>query len=293
MSVSTLAPRPPSRPRLALVLSSGGVRSVAGIGAADVLAQAGLAPDLIVGCSSGALCGAALAMGLSAELSMLAMRAYWEPRLTQQRRWRAYLQMAAPRLAGFGEDFALRDSRLIARALDHGFGDRLLEALPIPLRITATDAATGGAVVLRRGRVADAVRASMAVPLIFPSVPFDGRRLVDGVVSDPLPIGAADDAALVVAMGFRGQMPRRVDRLSRLAAQASTTLINNLMDARVQAARAAGRRLVCLDLDLERPVGLWDTAAMPELYEAGRRAARARLPQIRALLEAAEPRAAA
>jgi NTE family protein len=58
---------PESRPRLALVLGSGGVRSIAAIGIADVLAREGIRPDLIVGCSSGALFGALIAMGMTSD----------------------------------------------------------------------------------------------------------------------------------------------------------------------------------------------------------------------------------
>jgi NTE family protein len=125
----------------------------------------------------------------------------------------------------------------------------------------------------------------MAVPFIFPSVEVDGRRLVDGVVSDPLPLDAARDAELVLALGFEGAMPRRVDRASRLVAQATTSLINNLMQARLEAAVARGQRIVSIELGLERKVGLWETGALPYLYEAGRRAATHHLPRILELLE--------
>jgi len=81
-------------------------------------------------------------------------------------------------------------------------------------------------------------------------------------------------------------MPRQVDRPSRLVAQVSTALTNNLMTARLDAARAAGQRVLGIDLMLARRVGLWETGAMPYLFEAGRRAAEASLPQIRALLDA-------
>ena len=100
----------------------------------------------------------------------------------------------------------------------------------------------------------------MAVPFIFPSVEVDSRGLVDGVISDPLPVDAAQDADLVIALGFDGAMPRRIDRASRLAAQATTSLINILMHARLAAARARGQRIV--SLELERKVGLWETAGI-------------------------------
>jgi NTE family protein len=278
----------PPRHGLAFVLGSGGVRSIAAMGIAERLAREGIRPDLIVGCSSGALFGAQIARGMHGEEAVRMATTLWSAELTQQRRWRAYLQLIAPRLAGFGAGFALRDDRLIAERIANAFGDVLLEQLPTPLRVAATDATTGQSVVLTQGRLVDALRASMAVPIIFPSVVIGGRHLVDGVLSDPLPTAAAADARVVVTLGFQGSMPRRVDRLSRLVAQTSTTLINNLMQARTDAAHARGQKVIAIDLDLDRHIGLWDTAAMPYLFEAGWRAAEARLLDIVAALDEAQ-----
>jgi NTE family protein len=269
---------------LALVLGSGGVRSIAAIGIMDTLASAGIRPDLIAGCSSGALFGACIAMGMGAAQALRSAETLWSQELTQQRRWLAYAQIVAPRLAGFGAGFSLRDDRLIAQRVEQAFGDAQLESLPIPLRVAATDAANGDPVVLTHGLVRDAVRASMALPLVFPSVTIDGRRLVDGVMSDPLPVGAVGEAPVAITLGFRGVVPRRVDRLARMVVGNSTMLINNLMQARVAASQCQGQRLIQLDLALDRRVGLWETAAMPYLFEAGQRAARSRLHDIMAAL---------
>jgi NTE family protein len=293
MQVSNFPVKSPQAPRLALVLGSGGVRSIAAVGIADRLAREGIRPDLVVGCSSGALFGATIAMGMKSAEALGAATRLWSAELTQQRRWRSYVQLLAPRWAGFGADFAMRDDRLIVQRIEQAFGDARLESLRTPMRVAATDAANGEAVVLTRGRVVDALRASMAVPIMFPSVEIDGRRLVDGVISDPLPIGVASDADVVIALGFHGAMPRRVDRLSRLVAQTSTTLINNLMQARVCAARAAGQRVINIELTLDRHIGLWDTGAMPYLFEAGQRAAETHLLDIIAVLEGTKPPPAA
>jgi NTE family protein len=283
MSISSpqQSAQPDPRPfPLALVLGSGGVRSVAALGIVEQLALEGLRPDLVVGCSSGALFGAQIACGMHGERALRLATTLWSAELTQQRRWRAYAQMLLPRLAGFGPDFALRDDRLIARRIQQAFGDIVLEQLPTPLRVATTEAATGRSVMLVRGRLVDALRASMAVPILFPAVSIDGQHLVDGVLSDPLPITAAPDAGLILTLGFQGGMPRRVDRLSRLVARTSTTLINNLMQARTEAMQARGQQVIDLELRLDRHVGLWETAAMPYLFEAGRRAVVERLPEI-------------
>jgi NTE family protein len=277
-----------STPRLALVLGSGGVRSAAALGIIDVLAREGVRPDLVVGCSSGALYGAAIAMGMSHAQALT----LWSSELTEQRRWRAYAELLAPRLFGFGAHFSLRDAGLISARIRHGFGGWQLESLPTPLRVVTTDAATGESVVLTRGSLADALCASIALPLVFPSVAIDGRRLSDGVLSNPLPISVASDARAVIALGFRGVMPRRVDRPGRLVAQVTTTMINNLQQAHVQAARSAGQRVLSVELDLDKRIGLWQASAIPRIYEAGRRAAQQRLCEILAMIDETSARAA-
>jgi NTE family protein len=272
-------------PRLALVVGSGGVRSIAALGVADVLASAGLKADLVVGCSSGALFGACIAMGMSGAQGLAAATSLWSRELTEKKRWRAYLEMLAPRLMGFDAGFSLRDARLIRERVELAFGNTLLEDLPTALRVVTTEVTSGESLVLTQGPVAAAVRASMALPLIFPSVPFAGRQLVDGVLSDPLPVSAARDAHAIVTLGFRGALPRRIDRPARLIGQVTTTMINNLQQARLGAAQAAGQRMLHLAVDIDRRVGLWDTAAMPRIYELGRRAAEGQLRAIRRMLD--------
>jgi NTE family protein len=272
-------------PHFALVLGSGGVRSIAALGIAEGLAEAGLKPDLIVGCSSGALFGACLALGMTGEQGLAAATRLWSAELTQKKRWRAYFELIAPRLLKFGAGFSLRDAGLIRTRVERAFGAARLEELPIPLRVVATHAASGESVILTRGRVTDAVRASMALPFIFPSVEIEGHHLTDGVISDPLPVAAACDAHAIVTVGFRGPMPRRVDRASRLVAQVTTAMINNLQQARLAAAQASGQRMVHVELEIDRRISLWDTAAMPRLFDLGRRAVENQLHAIRRMLD--------
>ncbi len=284
---------PPPAPRLALVIGSGGVRGASAIGVVDVLARAGLRPDLLVGCSSGAVFGAGLALGLSSEHLMRLVTTLWSQELTQQRHWHAYAQLLAPKLARFDANFALRSERPIVQRLEEAFGDLQLEDLRLPLRVAATIATTGAPVVLSRGSVVRAVQASMAVPFLWPSVEIDGERLVDGALSDPLPVAAASDALVVLALGFPGDMPRSLRRPASLVAQVSTSLINNLQQARVDAAHALGQTLIELAPVWPRRIGLWETQALPLAFEAGRSAALAALPAIERTLRARVARQAA
>lgn len=280
-------PNPVHRPRFALVLGSGGVRSIAALGMAEVLAREGLMPDLVVGCSAGAMFGALIAAGHDAGEAIRIATTLWSPEVTRKRRWMAVPQMLWPRLGRFDADFSLRDDGPVMRRLEQAFGDVRIEHLRTALRVTTTDASTGERVVLGEGLLVTALRASIALPFMFAPVHIGGRRLIDGFVADPLPVSAAFDAQVVVALGFESPMPYRIDGPSRMLAQVTSALTNNLMQARLAEARGGGARLLSIVPTLERRVGLFDTEAMPYLVDAGRRAAEAALPAILALLHRA------
>ncbi len=279
------APRP--RPRLAIAVGNGGVRSAAALGLVEVLDESGLCPDAVAGSGSGALVAAAIALGLDRDKALGLAARVWSREISRTNRWQAWLELALPRLAGFDEDFALRDDRRMLGELGKTFGGKRLEELPIPLRLAATDAATGRAVAIRQGSVVNALRASAATPMLFHGADVEGRRLVDGALSDPLALCALDDAQVVIAMGFTGIVPRCIDRPAQLAGQAATTVVNNLLLAKLEAARASGRCIVYVEPRFDRHVGRWETSALAEMHEIGRELARGRVGEIRRLADRA------
>lgn len=287
-----VAALPARSPRLALVIGAGGVRSAAALGVMGVLEREGLRPDLVVGSSAGALFGALLACGLPADEAVTTAQRLWSRSITQRTRWRGWLDLLWPAAARAGAGFGLRDDAPVLARLYQAFGSRQLQDLPLPLRVVATDSANGQRVVLSHGALVPALRASIALPLLFTPVPIDGRLLLDGFLADPLPLGVADDAAVVVALGGTAPMPRRVDSPTRLLAQLSAVHGNQLVQSRIDTALAQGRRLLCLQPTLPRRVGLFDVKALPMLVQAGESAILARLPELRQLL-AGHDRAAA
>ncbi|HEX8964469.1 MAG TPA: patatin-like phospholipase RssA [Rhodocyclaceae bacterium] len=179
---------PPSRkPRIGLVLGSGSARGWAHIGVMRGLEEAGIRPDVICGCSIGALVGAAAASG---ELDKLEA---WVRQLT----WQEVLSLMDP---GFNGGL-LKGDKLMAFFERH-FADRDIAALPTPFGCTATDLATGREIWLREGSVAAAVRASCALPGLFTPVLHDERLLVDGGLVDPVPVSLcrAMGADIVIAV---------------------------------------------------------------------------------------------
>ena len=84
------------------------------------------------------------------------------------------------------------------------YGERTFAGARIPLHIVATDFMTGEPVILSQGRVMDAIRASIAIPMIFAPYEVEGRLLMDGAVSNPLPVDVAikEGCDIILAMGF-------------------------------------------------------------------------------------------
>ena len=197
----------PPAPRWALVLSGGAARGLAEIGVLRVLDQEGVRPDLVVGTSMGSIVGALYASGLTAgqiaeRAGGLSWSALFDPRTRVSYEWRG-VRPPAPwlKLVSRGRGFRLPAALLDESGLDHELVLQLIDAdmmaqgdfdrLPIPLRAVAADVATTSPVVLRRGSVARAVRASASIPFAFPPMKEGRRLLVDGGLASNLPVGTA------------------------------------------------------------------------------------------------------
>jgi len=275
------------RPRVALVIGSGGVKCAAALGLQRALQDAGVALDMVVGCSGGSLYATVAALGFTLEEAQAATLKLWTRDVTAQRNRRALLQMLFPRTFGFSEEWGFRKDHLILERLRAAFGERTFADARIPLYLTATDFATGEQVVLSRGPVVPAIRASIAIPFIFAPYRVDGRLLVDGFLSDPLPINVAmrEGASVIVAMGFESPYQTAVRSPARFAFQLSSIMTNNLLKSRFAFHNAAHHAEVILVVpEFEKRVRVFDTWQIPYVIDEGRRAAERHLPYIRRLL---------
>jgi NTE family protein len=289
------APGPDAgRPKLAVVIGSGSVKCAAAVGLWRVLARAGIVPDLLVGCSGGALFAAALALGHPPEEVQALATRFFTREATGRPDRRALWRAAFPRAFGFTERWGLRDDRPVLAGLRAAFGDRTFADCRHRLLCTATDFATGDQVVLGDGPLVDAVRASIAIPFAFAPWTVGGRTLVDGFLSDPLPVGVAvrEGADVIIAMGFESPYQTRVRSAGRFAFQVSSIMTNNLLRSAFAFHGLAHHGEVIPVLpQFGRRVGLFDTAKLPYVIEEGEKAAEEQLPYLQRLL--ASPRARA
>ncbi|MFT4177810.1 MAG: patatin-like phospholipase family protein [Luteolibacter sp.] len=288
-------------PKLGLALSSGGARGLAHVGVLQVLEENDIEVHAIAGSSMGAYVGALWAAGFSGkDLEKLAAEMQSRKKLWQ------LADPIVPPLRGLFH--GLKGKAHLEKSL----GDLRFEDLERQLLIVTVDIDTKERLVLRSGKISDAVHASCAMPGIIAPVLLDGRRCVDGGVVDPVPVGALRKysnvdhvIAISVIPSFaevdsgacarrRPIRPTIVHRtLSTLNGHLNLLAPGNAVDTFRQSIRAAQIRLAHdsvkrADLCL-RPhhfSAAWhDYANFERFIEAGRQVATEHLDEIKALLK--------
>ncbi len=179
---------------IGLALGSGGARGWAHIGALRALEEMGCVPEVVAGASAGALVGAFHAAGKLDALESFA---------------RAITPGRFARMLDFlGAGGGLVGARKVLELFrEHDLPERI-EELPRPFIAIATDLATGREIWLREGSLADAVRASVALPGVISPHRHEGRWLLDGGMSNPIPVSAvrALGADRVIAVNPNGAL---------------------------------------------------------------------------------------
>lgn len=230
------------RPKIGLALSGGGARGAAHVGVLKVLEEMNIPIDFIAGTSMGSIIGGLYASGMTPEEIEAGLRTIdWEhifsdapPRknrsLRRKRDDELYLVNANIGLSDDGElkfptgaiqgqkfGLALRQLTIQVTAITD------FDQLHIPFRAVASDIGSGQKVVLSGGDLATAMRASMAVPGIFAATEIDGRLLVDGGITDNLPIDVVRkmgaDIVIAVDIGSPGRPAADITNLFMITEQ--------------------------------------------------------------------------
>ncbi len=283
--------------KIGVALGSGSARGWAHIGVLRALTQIGVRPDIVCGTSIGAFVGAAHAAG---ELDRLDE---WARGLTWQK------------VVGFFDIGArgglIKGEKLTAFLLSH-FVDRDIAELPVAFGTVATDLATGREIWLREGSVADAVRASVALPGLLAPVQHGEQLLVDGGLVNPVPVSLcrALGADIVIAVDLGSDLVGRKfrnaaaiepppagwrQRLARLLGAAGAehvaraegpSLLDvvagsiNIMQVRIARSRMAGEPADVLIAPRLAQVGLFDYHRCDEAIEEGSESVRVMQPAI-------------
>ena len=268
------------RTRLGYALGSGSAKGLAHIGVLKVLEGADIRPSVIAGSSIGAIVGALSASGQTAQqIEHMATKLDLRELMTL-----ADLRAAGPALIS-GDSV----ERFLRANLPANFED-----LVIPFACVSSDLRSGKRVVHTRGDLVSAIRASLSIPVIFSPVELDGRLLIDGGVTEPVPVDTARElgAKRIVAVtlysgggGFEiesGDGGTLLEKLLARSERAHIALASvDLMQARI-AEDSLERADIVIRPDINKYSQLsWMNAE--ELIARGEAAAREQLDAIRAL----------
>ena len=257
-----------SFPTFGLALGGGGALGYAHVGVLAALHERGLRPDAYAGTSAGAVVAALAAFALGPDAIRERLGAL---------RWRSVSGPVRSHL-GFLDNAEPARELLVA-----ALGPVRIEDAGIPLAIVAADIHTGERIVLREGPLAQAVRASAAVPGVFVPVEIGGRLLVDGAVVENVPVGPLGGlgAGVVVGVNVIGSPPYQP---VRSAAQV-------LKNAAFIALHANARRPAPdgADVSIEPDLAgrsVWDARDLPSFWDAGWKAGQEAAPAVTAALPA-------
>jgi len=234
---ATSAPAPAAAPRIGLALSGGGARGIAHIGVLKVLEEMRIPIHCVTGTSMGSIVGGTYAAGVTPEkLREVVLKTDWDqifrdqpPReeIAIRRKVDDYKTLFRPEFGVKNGGLALPTGVIAGVSIEAFFRVLTAEAydvsdfskLPIPFRAMATDIETGDSVVLDKGSIAQAMRASMSVPGALAPVEIDGKLLVDGGIANNLPIDEARKlcADVVIAVNISTPPLKRSEITSALS----------------------------------------------------------------------------
>lgn len=179
-----------SQPTIGLALGGGAARGLAHIVVLEAFDQMGIKPDFIAGCSIGALLGAAYASGLSAaEIRDHALSVLGTPGKAVLQLFWPGSDRQAPRAVNlsFSKAISLNGLGLVRLVSPPGMAKRV-EDTEIPLAISTTDFYAASEVTIESGDLETAVAASIAIPGLISAPKLDGRVLIDGAYTNPVPM---------------------------------------------------------------------------------------------------------
>jgi len=276
------------KPKVGLVVGSGGIKSLAVIPLIRYLKKAGIEPALIIACSGGAVAPAIWAAGLDVEHYYKNAGDLWTRSLFAKTDFRTLLSIAGLPFGRFGLENGMIKSEPIHDKYKSIWGDKKIEDLSPRMFFQTTDALNGHPVLLKKGLVREAVYASGSLFPMLPAIEIDGRFLIDGVYSSPLPIMEAiqEGMDVIIAMSFeelteepsKGFVPyfmRTSDYMQRWLRRNQTALSVDMHH----------HEIIFLNVIFDRYISIRSTRRIPQILEAGSKVVQEQKHEIEAAIE--------
>jgi NTE family protein len=265
----------PSRPKVGVVLGSGGIKAFAGIPLFEFLEGAGIEVDLLVGCSGGSVICGFIGAGFSPAQCRAIAFELLDRRLFERIDYRTIIGIASPRLGRFDKTSGILKPDAIRELYHQQFEGVRLENMRPRTLIQTTDLSTGEGVVLSRGPAADAIYASGAFFPVLPPLYIDGRWLADGVYSSPVPVMEAikRNIDVIIALDFKERVTSEpqgfLDCFYRYTSSAMETLKRSQMFLSIEMHHY---EIIFIQVEFDRSISLRNVEELPAILAAGEEA---------------------
>jgi len=261
-----------NKPKIGIALGSGGARGLAHIGVLKVLEENNIPVDYIVGCSMGAIIGACYALNPNIKEEEKKVLSLTKRDLLK------LIDLASPKRA-------LISGNKIRSFIKELIGDKSFSDTKIPLEIITTDLESGKEVRISKGKLADAVRASISTPGIFLPVRFGKKLLIDGGVVNPTPIDVVKEmgADVVIGVDLTMQSKTKFENPSVIE-----ILMQSFRVLRTQTVRSnvhSVKNAIIIKPNLSNRLDYFKFYDVQKFIKEGERAAKKALPKIKKLIE--------
>lgn len=278
------APAPKTRPRIGVVLGGEGIKAFAALPLIEHLQAARIVPDLVVGCSGGALLAALWGCGYDIpSISRLLLQAV---------NWGMYSEVDQEALQGisrqdesrFGQGQAIFKPGRLQQTYRAIFKGALIEDLAPRTVLCSTDLLAGAPFIMEFGPVADFVYASGAVFPLMPPLRVDDMLLADGAFFSPLPVMEAvrRNMDVIIAVWFDDPAKAEPKGFAECAANVGRVFRRALVESQLpMAIDMHSYEIIPLVVRHDKPIQPWEADRLPEIINRGRVELQAKAPQIK------------
>ena len=260
------------RPKIAVVIGSGGIKPMAAIPLFDFLDEQKIDIDWLFGCSGGAIVAAMRGAGYNGTEMRDLISKYLSKKLFSKIDYRTLLGIAKLPFGRFNKTCGILKPQNLVEVLKIIYKEMKLEEFKTPTFIQATDVDTGEGVILDKGDVAEAVYASAAQFPFFPPYCINGKWLVDGVYSSPLPVLEAvrKGADIIIAVAIEQQVKLKstsfIEYFHHFISRSYTSTQKKQMALAIDIHH---HEIVIINIHFEEVINMWDVEKLPLIMETG------------------------
>lgn len=267
--IRNILKRKTSKIKVGLALGGGGARGIAHLGVLKVITEANIKVDYICGSSMGAFVGAIFALGFDLEKVEKEVLSFNKRKLISK-----FVDIGSPKTAILKGD-------KIYNYIYKFFNGATFKDVKIPFCVTATDLSTGHDIIIRKGDISKAILASISVPGIFPPIKINDKYLIDGGISNAVPVSVVDKmgADVVIAVDLMMKHPGKISSPNII-----TTLMQSYDIIRTQQIKQRvdkyGHKTIMIKPSVRSIVDSFRFHDMEKFIKSGEEAAKDSLPEI-------------